>query len=178
MQTRADRRSARHRAHRRRHAARLTGTLMLTAAVLLSAAASASAAEQLKLVVSPLALSLASAESEGFTVNVSGSSSKHAALTVFYQLGTHAQCAATGGKEMVRKGVSQLQPIPATPSAPQRFPANPSNFHGSFDWHGTITVFKGTAGPGSYLVCGYLAPKDSSGKPFLGASAKFTLTAT
>jgi len=152
--------------------------LLATVLVLLCTAASASAAEQLKLAVSPLTLSLANAESEGFTVNVSGSSSKHAALTVFYQLGTHSACAATGGKEMVRKGVSQFEPIPATPSDPQHFPANPSNLHGSFDWHGTITVFSGTAGPGTYLVCGYLAPKDSSGKPYVKTSAKFTLSAT
>jgi hypothetical protein len=137
--------------------------LLATALVLLCTAASASAAEQLKLVVTPPTQSLASAESEGFTVNVSGSSGRHAAMTVFYQ--------------QVRKGVSQFEPIPATPSDPQRFPANPSNFHGAFDWHGTINVFSGEAGAGTYLVCGYLAPKDSSGKPFLKTSAKFTLTA-
>jgi hypothetical protein len=152
--------------------------LLATALVLLCTAASASAAEQLKLAVTPTTLSLASAESEGFMVTVSGSASKHAAMTVFYQLGTQAPCAATGGKEQVRKGVSQFEPIPATPSDPQRFPANPSNFHGAFDWHGTINVFSGEAGAGTYLVCGYLAPKDSSGKPFVKTSAKFTLTAT
>jgi|HubBroStandDraft_2_1064218.scaffolds.fasta_scaffold01886_2 hypothetical protein len=79
---------------------------------------------------------------------------------------------------MVRKGVSQFEPIPATATEPQHFPANPVDFRGSFDWHGTITVFSGTAGPGTYLVCGYLGPKDSSGKTFLKTSAKFTLTAT
>ena len=39
-------------------------------------------------------------------------------------------------------------------------------------------MFSGTAGPGTYLVCGYLASKDSSGKAFVKTSAKFTLTAT
>lgn len=176
MEALANSRSARTR--RGRRSGRVARTLLATTIVLLCTAASASAAEQLKLLVSPLSLSLASAESEGFTVTVSGSSSKHAALTVFYQLGTHKQCAATGGAEMVRKGVSQFEPIPGTPSDPQHFPANPSNFHGAFDWHGTITVFSGTAGPGTYLVCGYLAPKNSSGKPFLKTSAKFTLSAS
>ena len=42
------------------------------------------------------------------------------------------QCAATGGAEMVRKGASQFEPIPATASNPQHFPANPDNFRGSF----------------------------------------------
>jgi hypothetical protein len=152
-------------------------TLLVTTAIVLCATATALAAEQLKIAVSPASLSLAAAESEGFTVTVSGTSSKRADLAVFYQLNAQKSCAATGGQEMTRKGDSQFVPVPATPGHPQLFPANPSNFHGAFNWHGELKVFSGEAGPGTYLLCGYLAPKDSSGKPLLRTSAKFTLSA-
>lgn len=161
----------------RRLARCLAVTLLTAAAIVLCSAAVAAAAEQLKIAVSPASLGLAAAESEGFTVTVSGTSSKHASLSVFYQLNAQKSCAATGGQEMTRKGDSQFEPVPGTPSDPQRFPANPSNFHGAFDWHGELKVFSGEAGVGTYLLCGYLAPKDSSGKPLLKTSARFTLSA-
>jgi hypothetical protein len=98
-------------------------------------------------------------------------------MAVYYQLKAQKSCAATGGQEATRKGDSQLVPIPGTPSDPQLFPRNPVNFRGAFNWHGELKVFSGEAGPGTYLLCGYLAPEDSSGKPLLKTSAKFTLTA-
>jgi hypothetical protein len=161
----------------KRLAHRVAVTLFCAAAIVLCIAGVAAAAEQLKIVVSPASLSPAAAENEGFTVTVSGTSSKHADMAVYYQLNALKSCASTAGKEMTRKGDSQLVPIPGTPSDPQVFPANPDNFHGAFDWHGEVKVFAGEAGPGTYLLCGYLAPKDSSGKPLLKTSAKFTLTA-
>jgi hypothetical protein len=160
----------------RRVTQRVAVTLLTATAIVLCTAAIAAAAERLKIAVSPASLSVAAAESEGFTVTVSGTSSKHADLAVFYQLNAQKSCAATGGQEMTRKGDSQLEPIPATAADPQRFPTNPGNFHGAFDWRGELKVFSGEAGPGTYLLCGYLAPKDSSGKPLLKTSAKFTLT--
>lgn len=108
---------------------------------------------------------------------VSGTSSKRADMAVYYQLNARRSCAATGGQEATRKGDSQLVPIPGTPSDPQLFPANPVNFHGAFDWQGELKVFSGEAGPGTYLLCGYLMPKDSSGKPLLRTSARYTLSA-
>jgi hypothetical protein len=156
---------------------RVAVTLLCAATVVLSSAAVAAAAEQMKIVVTPASLSLTAAENEGFTVTVSGTSSKHADMTVYYQLRAQRSCAATAGKEMTRKGDSQFVPIPGTPSDPQVFPANPDNFHGAFDWHGEVKVFSGEAGPGTYLLCGYLGSKDSSGKPLLKTSAKFTLSA-
>lgn len=169
---------SRGRVGRERHPARRVAvTLLCATAVVLCNAAVAAAAEQIKIVVSPASLSLAAAENEGFTVTVSGTSSKHAEMAVFYQLNAQKSCAASGAKEMTRKGDSELEPIPGTPSDPQLFPANPVNFHGAFNWHGELKVFSGEAGPGTYLLCGYLAPKDSSGKPLLKTSAKFTLTA-
>ncbi len=160
-----------------RFARRVSAILLIAMTVVLCVAAVASAAEQMKIAVSPASLSLSAAENEGFAVTVSGTSSKHADMAVFYQLNAQNACAATGGKEMTRKGDSQFVPIPGTPSDPQLFPANPDNFHGAFNWHGELKVFSGEAGPGTYLLCGYLAPKDSSGKPLLKTSAKFTLTA-
>ncbi len=160
-----------------RIAGRVAVVLLTATVIVLCSAAVAAAAEQLKIAVSPASLSLSAAESEGFTVTVSGTSSKHAEMAVYYQLNAQKSCAATGGQEMTRKGDSELEPIPGTPSDPQLFPANPVNFHGAFDWHGELKVFSGEAGPGTYLLCGYLAPKDSSGKPLLKTSAKFTLTA-
>jgi hypothetical protein len=161
----------------RRLARRLAMTLSCAAAIVLCSAAVASAAEQLKIVVSPASLSLTAAENEGFAVTVSGTSGKHASMSVYYQLNAQKSCASTAGKEMTRKGDSQFVPIPGTPSDPQLYPANPDNFHGAFDWHGEVKVFSGEAGTGTYLLCGYLAPTDSSGKPLLKTSAKFTLTA-
>jgi hypothetical protein len=161
----------------RRLACRAAMTLIMATAIVLCTVAMAMAAEQLKIAVNPASLSLAAAENEGFTVTVSGTSSKHVDMAVFYQLNAQKTCAATGGREMTRKGDSQLVPIPGTPSDPQLFPANPDNFHGAFNWHGELKVFSGEVGPGTYLLCGYLAPKDSSGRPLLKTSAKFTLTA-
>jgi hypothetical protein len=151
-------------------------SLILAMALLLFGTAGAQASEQLKIAVTPASLTLTAAESEGFAVTVSGSSSKHADMAVFYQLNAQKSCAPTAGKEMTRKGDSQFEPVPATPSHPQHFPSNPSNFHGSFNWYGELKVFSGQAPAGTYLMCGYLAREDSSGKPLLKASAKFTLT--
>jgi hypothetical protein len=146
-------------------------------AIVLGAVATAPAAERMKVTVTPASLSLSAAENEGFAVTVSGTSTNRASMAVFYQLNSQHSCARTGGKEMTRKGDSELEPIPGTSTAPQLFPANPVNFHGAFDWHGELKIFGGEAGPGTYLLCGYLGPKDSSGKPFLTTFAKFTLTA-
>jgi hypothetical protein len=178
MQIQTHVRSRRRRPDGNRYIARrLAVTLLTTTAIVLCTAAMAAAAEQLKIAIAPASLSLAAAENEGFTVTVSGTSSKRADLAVYYQLNAQKSCAATAGKEMTRKGDSQFVPIPGTPSDPQLFPANPSNFHGAFDWHGELKVFSGEAGAGTYLLCGYLAPKDSSGKPLLKTSAEFTLSA-
>ena len=151
-------------------------TLLAAIALVLCSASIAAAAEQLKIAVSPASLSLSAAENEGFTVTVSGTSSKRADMAVYYQLDKKS-CAATGGREATRKGDSQLVPIPGTPSDPQLFPANPVNFRGAFNWHGELKVFSGEAGPGTYLLCGYLARENTSGKPLLKTSAKYTLTA-
>lgn len=177
MQTPAYIRSSHSRVSRDRRAARRVAmTLLCSTVIVLCGAAVAAAAEQLKIVLTPASLSLSAAENEGFTVTVSGTSGKRADMAVYYQL-DRKSCAATGGQEATRKGDSQLVPIPGTPSDPQVFPRNPVNFRGAFDWHGELKVFSGEAGPGTYLLCGYLAPENSSGKPFLKTSAKFTLTA-
>jgi hypothetical protein len=160
-----------------RLAGRVAVTLLCATAIVLCSAAVAAAAEQLKIVLAPASLSLSAAESEGFTVTVSGTSGKRADMAVYYQLNARKSCAATPGQEATRKGDSELVPIPGTPSDPQLFPSNPVNFRGAFNWHGELKVFSGEAGPGTYLLCGYLAPGDSSGKPLLKTSAKFTLTA-
>jgi hypothetical protein len=167
----------RHSSRDRRLVRRVAVSLLCATAIVLCSAVVATAAEQLKIAVTPASLSLSAAENEGFTVTVSGTSSKRAEMAVYYQLNARKSCAATTGQEMTRKGDSELEPIPGTPSDPQLFPRNPSNFRGAFDWHGELKVFSGEAGPGTYLLCGYLTPKDSSGKPLLKTSAKFTLSA-
>lgn len=158
-------------------ARRVAMTLLCALAIVLCSAAMAAAAEQLKIVVAPASLSLSAAENEGFTVTVSGTSSKRAEMSVYYQLNAQKSCAATTRQEIARKGDSELEPIPGTPSDPQVFPKNPANFRGAFNWHGELKVFSGEAGPGTYLLCGYLTPEGSSGKPLLKTSAKFTLSA-
>ncbi|HTC61174.1 MAG TPA: hypothetical protein VK691_13820 [Solirubrobacteraceae bacterium] len=178
MQISAYPRSPRKRPGRDRHRARRAAvTLLFATAIVLCSAAVAAATEQLKIVVAPASLSLTAAENEGFTVTVSGTSSKRAEMAVYYQLNAQKSCAATTAQEIARKGDSELEPIPGTPSDPQVFPKNPANFRGVFDWHGELKVFSGEAGPGTYLLCGYLTREDSSGKPLLKISAKFTLTA-
>ncbi len=154
---------------------RVSVTLLTATAIVLCGAAVAAAAEQLKIAVTPASLSLFAAENEGFTVTVSGTSSKRAEMSVYYQLNAQKSCAATTAQEIARKGDSELEPIPGTPTDPQLFPRNPANFRGAFNWHGELKVFSGEAGPGTYLLCGYLTPEDSSGKPLLRTSAKFTL---
>jgi len=166
-----------HAGYDRRFVRRVAVTLLCVTAIVLCSAATASAAEQLKIVVAPASLSLSAAENEGFTVTVSGTSGKRAEMSVYYQLNAQKSCAATTAQEIARKGDSELEPIPGTPSDPQLFPRNPANFRGAFNWHGELKVFSGEAGPGTYLLCGYLTPKDSSGKPLLRTSAKFTLSA-
>ncbi len=157
--------------------ARVAGTLLAATAIVLCNAAVSTAAEQLKIAVTPVSLGLSAAENEGFTVTVSGTSSKRAEMSVYYQLNAQKSCATTTAREIARKGDSELEPIPGTPSDPQLFPRNPANFRGAFNWHGELKVFSGEAGPGTYLLCGYLTPEDSSGKPLLRTSAKFTLSA-
>jgi len=141
------------------------------------AAGGAASAEHVKIVVSPSSLSRSAAANPGFAVTVSGDSSVHAFQALNYQLVRSMPCAASAGAEMTRKGASQLEPVPATPGHPQRFPSNPANFIGPFDWHGVVVVFSGTAGPGSYRVCGYLgaAAATSLAKPISTASAVFTV---
>ncbi len=156
----------------------------ISAALLLAAgavplASGASASEALKLAVSPSSLSLVqAAEPPAFTVNVSGHSSKAVDVAIYYQLVKLRSCASTAAAEMTRKGASQLQPVPATPGHPQHFPANPADFKGSFDWHGEIVVFTGTAAAGSYKACGYMlaAGTPSSSKPLVIVAASFKLT--
>jgi len=151
----------------------------LSAAILvtlgaLPLASGAAASEVLKLVVSPSSLSLAKAATPpAFTVNVSGRASKAVDVAIYSQLVELLSCASTAGVEMTRKGASQLQPVPATPGHPQRFPANPVNFKGSFDWHGEVVVSTGTAPRGTYPVCGYMlaAGAPSSSKPLALAAA-------
>jgi hypothetical protein len=150
--------------------------LTLGAAPLASGAA---ASEVLKLVVSPSSLSLAKvAIPPAFTVNVSGHSTKAVDVAIYYRLVRLPSCASTAGAEMTRKGSSQLQPVPATPGHPQHFPGNPVNFKGSFDWHGEIVVFTGTAPRGKYKVCGYMlaAKAPSSSKPLALAAANFKVS--
>ncbi len=165
---------------RRRRLARYA----ISASLLLAAggaplASGAAASVALKLVVSPSSLSLAQAAlPPAFTVNVSGHSSKAVDVAIYYQLVKLRSCASTAAGEMTRKGASQLQPVPATPGHPQHFPANPVNFKGSFDWHGEIVVFGGTAPAGSYKACGYMlaAGAPSSSKPLVIAAASFKVT--
>jgi hypothetical protein len=142
-------------------------------------ASGSAASEALRLSVTPSSLSLAKAAvPPAFTVNVSGHSSKPVDLAVYYQLVKLPSCASTAGAEMTRKGASQLQPVPPTPGHPQHFPANPANFKGTFDWHGEVVVFPGTAPRGAYKACGYMlaAGAPSSSKPLAIAAASFTVS--
>jgi hypothetical protein len=156
----------------------ISAALLLTLGSVPLAAGSA-ASEVLTLSVSPSSLGLAKAAvPPAFTVNVSGHASKAVDVAIYYQLVKVPSCASTAGAEMTRKGASQLQPVPATPGHPQHFPANPVNFKGSFDWHGEVVVFTGTAPRGTYKACGYMlaAGAPSSSKPLAIAAASFTLT--
>ena len=76
-------------------------------------------------------------------------------------------------------GIQSISSVfPATPGHPQHFPGNPVNFKGSFDWHGEIVVFTGTAPRGKYKVCGYMlaAKAPSSRKPLALAAANFKVS--
>jgi len=169
-----------------RFAARPLGlaTFAVSAAALLTLgavplASGATASEVLELAIQPSSLSLAKAAiPPAFTVNVSGHATKAVDVAIYYQLVKLPSCASTAGAEMTRKGSTQLQPVPATPGHPQHFPANPVNFRGSFDWHGEIVVFPGTAPRGSYRACAYMlvAGAPSSSKPLAIAAASFKVT--
>jgi hypothetical protein len=127
--------------------------------------------------VRPHMLSLGAASSTGFTVTVAGRVKSPSSLSVYWQSVPDELCAKRAGNEMTRPGASQLLPVPATPSAPQIYPANPNRFTSSYHWHGVVVVAP-SAASGRYRVCAYLgkAGASSLAPPAATATATFVVS--